>query len=158
VPTAAEAGYPGFELEAWVALFAPAGTPPEVIAKLTAAARDALASPEVVEKIRAHRDDDALPPPAELDAVVRADLAYWSKVITDARSRPTERAASGEKGARVERRAGARARATRDGQLPQERRRQRVASAARFSRAAICRSIAWRSSRRRVPGRSTACA
>jgi tripartite-type tricarboxylate transporter receptor subunit TctC len=44
VPTTAEAGYPDFELEAWVALFAPAGTPPEVIAKLTAATQDALKS------------------------------------------------------------------------------------------------------------------
>jgi tripartite-type tricarboxylate transporter receptor subunit TctC len=85
VPTAAEAGFPGFELEAWVALFAPAGTPPEAIAKITAAARDALASPEVVEKIRATGMTMRYLPPAELDAVVRADLAYWSKVITDAR-------------------------------------------------------------------------
>jgi tripartite-type tricarboxylate transporter receptor subunit TctC len=85
VPTAAEAGYPGFELEAWVALFAPAGTPPEAIAKLTAAARDALAAPEVVEKIRTTGMTMRYLAPAELDAVVRADLAYWSKVITDAK-------------------------------------------------------------------------
>jgi tripartite-type tricarboxylate transporter receptor subunit TctC len=44
VPTVAEAGYPDFLLEAWVALFAPAGTPPDAVAKLNAAARDALKS------------------------------------------------------------------------------------------------------------------
>ena len=85
VPTAAEAGYPGFELEGWVALFAPAGTPPEAINRLTAAAKEALASPEAMEKIRATGMTQRYLPPAELDSVVRADLAYWSKVITNAR-------------------------------------------------------------------------
>ena len=85
VPTAAEAGYPTFELEAWVALFAPAGTPPEAIAKLTTAARDALKSPEAVEKIRATGMTMRYLNPTELDALVKTDLAYWSKVITDAK-------------------------------------------------------------------------
>ena len=85
VPTAAESGYPAFELEAWVALFAPAGTPPDAIAKLTAAAKEALASPEATEKIRGTGMTMRYLTPGELDAVVRADLAYWSKVITDAK-------------------------------------------------------------------------
>ena len=84
VPTAAEAGFPSFELEAWVALFAPAGTPPDVIARLTAAAKQALASPEAMEKIRSTGMTQRYLAPAELDGVVRADLAYWSKVITGA--------------------------------------------------------------------------
>jgi len=85
VPTAAEAGYPQFELEAWVALFAPAGTPPDAIAKLAGAAKDALRAPEVVEKIRATGMTLRYLPPSELDAVVKADLAYWSRVITEAK-------------------------------------------------------------------------
>jgi len=85
VPTAAEAGFPGFELEAWVALFAPAGTPPEAIARLTAAAKEALASPEATEKIRSTGMTQRYLAPAELDGIVRADLAYWSKVITSAK-------------------------------------------------------------------------
>ena len=85
VPTAAEAGFPGFELEAWVALFAPSGTPPEAISRLTAAAKDALASPEATEKIRATGMTQRYLPPAELDSLVRTDLAYWSKVITSAK-------------------------------------------------------------------------
>src|SRR5262245_11807925 len=87
VPTAAEAGFPGFELEAWVALFAPAGTPPEAINRLTAAAKEALASPEAMEKIRTTGMTQRYLPPAELDGLVRADLAYWSKVITSAKIR-----------------------------------------------------------------------
>ena len=85
VPTTAEAGLPGFELEAWVALFAPAGTPPDAIAKLTVAAREALKSPEAVEKIRATGMTMRYLTPTELDGVVKSDLAYWSKVITDAK-------------------------------------------------------------------------
>jgi len=83
----AEAGYPDFLLEAWVALFAPAGTPPDAIAKLTAAARDALRSPEAVEKIRSTGMTTRFLSPAELDAVVKSDLAYWGKVIRDAKIR-----------------------------------------------------------------------
>ena len=84
VPTTAEAGYPNFELEAWVALFAPAGTPAEVIAKLTAATQEALKSPAVIERARTTGMAIRFLPPAELDATVKADLQYWSKVIKDA--------------------------------------------------------------------------
>jgi tripartite-type tricarboxylate transporter receptor subunit TctC len=46
VPTTAEAGLDGFELEAWVGLFAPAGTPPAVVQQLTERVQAALATPE----------------------------------------------------------------------------------------------------------------
>ena len=72
-------------LEAWVALFAPAGTPRPVIEKLTAAAAEALKAPEVVERARATGMAIRFMPPAELDATVKADLAYWSNVIRNAR-------------------------------------------------------------------------
>jgi len=85
VPTTAEAGYPSFVLEAWIALFAPAGTPRPVIEKLTAAASEALRAPEVVERARATGMAIRFMPPAELDATVKADLAYWSNVIRNAR-------------------------------------------------------------------------
>ena len=50
VPTAAEAGMPDFKLEAWVGLFAPAATPPAVIAKLTADVKKALELPETRQR------------------------------------------------------------------------------------------------------------
>jgi tripartite-type tricarboxylate transporter receptor subunit TctC len=84
VPTTAEAGYPNFELEAWVALFAPAGTPADVIAKLTAAVRESLQAPAVVERARATGMEIRYMTPTELDATVRKDLHYWSKVIREA--------------------------------------------------------------------------
>jgi tripartite-type tricarboxylate transporter receptor subunit TctC len=84
LPTSAEAGFPGFELEAWLALFAPAGTPPDAIRRLTDALRQILET----EEIRKAAGNSGITPrymaPAELDQVVRTDLAYWSKVIRDA--------------------------------------------------------------------------
>ncbi|MBO1112422.1 tripartite tricarboxylate transporter substrate binding protein [Bordetella petrii] len=47
VPTVAEAGLPGYELTPWFAAFAPAGTPPEVVATLNASMRQALSDPKV---------------------------------------------------------------------------------------------------------------
>ncbi len=52
VPTFAEAGYPQFEFSAWYALFAPARTPTDVSAKLSAALAKALKQPEVVSKLQ----------------------------------------------------------------------------------------------------------
>ena len=51
VPTIAESGVPGFQFVAWCALLAPKGTPPEVIAKLNAAAVKALNDPTVRNKL-----------------------------------------------------------------------------------------------------------
>jgi tripartite-type tricarboxylate transporter receptor subunit TctC len=84
VPTTAEAGFPNFELEAWIALFAPAGTPADVIAKLTHAASVALQSPAVIERARTSGMTIRYMNPQQLDATVRTDLQYWSKVIREA--------------------------------------------------------------------------
>ena len=59
VPTSAEAGFPGFELEAWIGILAPAGTPPAIIATLNDAARTTLNNPQVklaLEKFLAELD------------------------------------------------------------------------------------------------------
>jgi len=84
VPTTAEAGFPNFELEAWVALFAPAGTPPDAVARLADAARQSLQSEDVRKAAAAAGVEIRFQDPARLDQTVKADLAYWSKVITDA--------------------------------------------------------------------------
>lgn len=53
VPTVAESGFPGFEAYSWIGIFAPSGTPPETVAKLTEAFRETLQSPEVHGKLTA---------------------------------------------------------------------------------------------------------
>ncbi len=87
VPTAAEAGFPGFELEAWVALFAPMGTPPAVINKLTDAVKVAMQSPQVRASADSAGVEIRYMTPTQLDSVVRQDIDYWSKVIKTANIR-----------------------------------------------------------------------
>ena len=81
VPTTAEAGLPGFELEAWVGLFAPAGTPPAVIQTLTDKVKAALATPEA----RAVADRTGIEiryqGPEALGALVQRETTYWGQVI-----------------------------------------------------------------------------
>ena len=84
LPTSAEAGFPAFELEAWLALFAPAGTPPDAIKRLTDALRQILDTEDVKKAAANSGITPRYMAPAELDQVVRADLVYWSKVIRDA--------------------------------------------------------------------------
>ncbi|SAI74251.1 lipoprotein [Bordetella ansorpii] len=84
VPTAAEAGFPGFELEAWVAFFAPAKTPQPVIDKLSAAVSDALKDPAVVRSLDAAGAQPSYLSPAELAKQVDADIARWQPVIRNA--------------------------------------------------------------------------
>ena len=81
VPTSAEQGMPDFKLDAWVALFAPSGTPDDVVAKLSEALASSLDSPEV--RSRAEQGGVTARPmrSAELGRTVADDTAYWSKVI-----------------------------------------------------------------------------
>jgi len=85
VPTTAEAGLPGFELEAWVALFAPAGTPPEVIAKLTGEVKRALETPESKQRAASAGIDLVYENPEALAARVTRETAIWSKTIKAAK-------------------------------------------------------------------------
>lgn len=83
VPTIAESGVAGDAAESWYGLYAPAGTPPDVIARLNAAARKAVEA----ESFRKRAQEEGLiitaGSPAELDAYVRAEEARWSRVVRD---------------------------------------------------------------------------
>jgi tripartite-type tricarboxylate transporter receptor subunit TctC len=81
VPTTAEAGLKGFELEAWVAIFAPAGTPPDVVTKLSSSIKQALELPETKTRASAAGIDLRYLPPAELDALVKRETEFWGKTI-----------------------------------------------------------------------------
>ena len=81
VPTVAEAGLPGFELEAWVGLFAPAGTPAPLIAQLSAQVKKALELPETKQRAATLGIEPHYLGPTELAALVKKDTDYWSNVI-----------------------------------------------------------------------------
>ena len=88
VPTTAEAGMKGFELEAWVGIFAPAGTPADVVNRLSGHIKTALELPET--KIRADGAGIELRylPPAALDTLVKNETAFWEKTIKAAGIKP----------------------------------------------------------------------
>jgi tripartite-type tricarboxylate transporter receptor subunit TctC len=84
IPTIAESGIPGYETYTWNALFAPANTPPDVVARLNQAAKKALADPKVAERMKEFSAKVVGSTPEELAAHVKAELAKWTPVVRDA--------------------------------------------------------------------------
>lgn len=83
-PTVAQAGVPGYEVDSWNALFAKAGTPPNVIARLNQAVRDVVAMPDVNKRMHEIGLRPKAGTPEEAEARLRADIIKWGKVIDDA--------------------------------------------------------------------------
>jgi tripartite-type tricarboxylate transporter receptor subunit TctC len=81
VPTTAQAGLKGFELESWVAIFAPAGTPADVVQKLTTGIRQALDTPEARTRADTAGIEIRYLAPAALGAMVTAETEFWGKTI-----------------------------------------------------------------------------
>ena len=84
VPTTAEAGLKGFELEAWIGIFAPAGTPADVVAKLSSQIKTALELPETKTRADSAGIELRYMTPAALDALVKKDTEFWDKTIKSA--------------------------------------------------------------------------
>jgi tripartite-type tricarboxylate transporter receptor subunit TctC len=87
-PTIAESGLPGYEVTAWNALFAPAGTPAPIINRLNALVKTGLAHPESKAVMEAQGLDATPSTPAELGQLVRTELAKWANVIKTAGIKP----------------------------------------------------------------------
>ena len=89
-PSAALKGVPpigqdvtGYQVESWYGLYAPAGTPADVIAKLNAAAKKAAASPDFAKKIEQEGLSIVASDPAELDRYVKAEEVRWRKIVKE---------------------------------------------------------------------------
>ncbi|BAT60770.1 tripartite tricarboxylate transporter family receptor [Variibacter gotjawalensis] len=84
LPTAAEAGVQGYEVATWYGLWAPKGTPPEIVARMTKEVQTALKDPAIVEAWAKNGSDT---PDVTGDAfakVIASDIARWGKVVKDA--------------------------------------------------------------------------
>jgi tripartite-type tricarboxylate transporter receptor subunit TctC len=84
VPTASEAGLPGFEIGVWHALYAPKGTPKEAIDKLVPALQKALRDPVVIERFASLGTkpvSDADATPAALEKKLKSEIARWKPII-----------------------------------------------------------------------------
>jgi tripartite-type tricarboxylate transporter receptor subunit TctC len=81
VPTASEAGVPGYEATIWLGIMAPTGTPKEIVDRLNAEVAKIIAKPEIKE---AWAKQGAVPmamTPAQFDAFLRGDIEKWAKVV-----------------------------------------------------------------------------
>jgi tripartite-type tricarboxylate transporter receptor subunit TctC len=82
MPTMTESGVPGLEIDSWIGIFAPAKTPPAVIALLQK--HLAEAGPEMKPKLANVGGELMTVPAAKVDAIVKADYDKWLKIIKDA--------------------------------------------------------------------------
>jgi tripartite-type tricarboxylate transporter receptor subunit TctC len=84
VPTMAEAGYPGTELEIWQGIVAPLGVPPALVAKLNAEFTKAAKAPDIVAKVAAQGVEMYTTSPQDMTKLIASDIARLGKVIRDA--------------------------------------------------------------------------
>lgn len=91
IPTMAESGFPSMGDSVWYAVLVPAGTPPDVLAKLNGALQQALARQETVERLKGARLLPQLSTQQQATAHVRAQLAKWGGVAAKAGLKPTNK-------------------------------------------------------------------
>ncbi len=82
LPTMTEAGLPGLGIESWIGLFAPARTPPEILARLRQETR--IAAADLKDQFEKSGGELMQMPPAETDKFVKSEFDVWTKVIRDA--------------------------------------------------------------------------
>jgi len=84
IPTIAESGIPGFDVATWESIQAPAGTPPEAIARLNASIRDVVAGPDLRQKmINLGFEPDAAKSPAETAQFIRSERQKWARLVKE---------------------------------------------------------------------------
>jgi tripartite-type tricarboxylate transporter receptor subunit TctC len=88
VPTVAESGFPGFDASLWLAIMAPAGTPPAVIDRLHKETLAAIASPDAADALTKAGAEPVTSTPAELAGMVKDGVAKYAKVIKQAGVQP----------------------------------------------------------------------
>jgi len=84
LPTAAEAGVPGYDVTSWNAIFAPAGTPADVIAKMQKAIAEVIGEDEIKRKLLELGIEAKALPGAQLAKQLESDIVKWGDVITKA--------------------------------------------------------------------------
>jgi tripartite-type tricarboxylate transporter receptor subunit TctC len=84
VPTLAEEGVAGFEVDLWYALSAPAGTPKDIVGRYNAVVNEILASPKVKEQFAKQGLVPVGGTPQQLANLIARDLPRWATVVKDA--------------------------------------------------------------------------
>jgi tripartite-type tricarboxylate transporter receptor subunit TctC len=81
LPTMAEAGLPGFDISTWYGLFAPAGTPPAIVAKWNAEVTKILTTPDVRARFVADGAETAPDTPEQFSQFIAAELAKYARIV-----------------------------------------------------------------------------
>lgn len=81
VPTIAQAGLPGYEVENWYGVLAPAGTSKEIVHKLNAEIVKLLQAPDVRERLNGQGFEILQSSPEQFDAFLKSELVRWAKVV-----------------------------------------------------------------------------
>jgi tripartite-type tricarboxylate transporter receptor subunit TctC len=88
VPTVSESGLPGFETVTYYGVFAPAGTPADIVAQLNTALVKGLHAPDTRKRLEADGSELRTSTPEEFARVIKADTEKWTKVIRAAGIKP----------------------------------------------------------------------
>ena len=84
IPTIAESGIPGFDVATWESIQAPAGTPPDAVARLNTAIREVVAGNELRQKMfNLGFEPDAMKSPSETAQFIRAERQKWAKLVKE---------------------------------------------------------------------------
>jgi tripartite-type tricarboxylate transporter receptor subunit TctC len=83
VPTVAESGFPGYDVSLWYSILAPAGTPKEIVARISGDIAKTLALPEVRDKLVAQGFDVSYLNPEQMSELMRRDTARWGKSLRE---------------------------------------------------------------------------
>jgi tripartite-type tricarboxylate transporter receptor subunit TctC len=90
IPTIAESGYPGFEVNNWYSVMAPADTPLAIIARLNTEINAILATPEVKERIVALGAEPTGGTPEQFGQQLRSEMAGWAKVFAKTKAKNSQ--------------------------------------------------------------------
>ena len=81
VPTFTEAGLPGFDVKFWFGVLAPAGTPKEIIDKLSTEIAKILALPDIKENLLSQGMEPFISSPEQFAALIKADMAKFGGIV-----------------------------------------------------------------------------
>jgi tripartite-type tricarboxylate transporter receptor subunit TctC len=84
IPTIAESGLPGFDVNPWWGILAPVGTDMAIVRKINADVADILRTKEMIDFLATQGAEPLITSPEEFLAILRADLVKWAKVVKDA--------------------------------------------------------------------------
>jgi len=85
LPTVAEAGVPGYEVDQWYGVLTSAKVPAPIVRKLNAAINEALKSPDVVKRFSADGSTPTGSTPEQFSAHIRSEIAKWRKLVKEAK-------------------------------------------------------------------------